>query len=81
MNTVELKLVVDEMREGKHYPNIDASPLDGIGLPYFDLNKQVSKEVIVNFLREHCFRSVGIVDDEELVSCLYLLKKKKVIMV
>lgn len=81
MNKADLKIVVDEFREGKSYPETDISPLSGCGLPNFPLKKVVRKEVIVMHLRWQAMYLNGKTDEEELSSCLQILKDKKVIMV
>jgi hypothetical protein len=80
MNKAELKLVTDEYRQGKHYPEIDLEPIIGIGLPDFEKGKFIRKEVIVNFLNWQCLFLSGETDENELSNCLFLLNKK-VIMI
>ena len=81
MNKAEIKLVVDELREGKSYPETDISPLSGCGLSDFQKGKMIRKEVIVMHLRWQALYLNGNIDEEELSSCLEILKTKKVIMV
>lgn len=81
MNKTEIKLVVNELREGKSYPDTDISPLSGCGLSDFPIGKMIRKEVIVMHLRWQCLFLNGNIDEEELSSCLYILKSKKVIMI
>lgn len=81
MNKKEIKLVVDELRNNTSYPNIDISPLSGCGLSDFPIGKIIQKEVIVMHLRWQALYLSGNIDEEELSSCLDILKTKKVIMV
>lgn len=81
MNKADLKIVVDEFREGKSYPGTEILPLEGCGLPDFPIGKIIRKEVIVMHLRWQALYLNGNIDEEELSSCLDILKTKKVIMV
>lgn len=94
MNKYDIKIVVDELREGKSYvvrgdddrAYLDKiyefmMPLEGLGLSDFPHGKIVRKESIVHFLRWQCNRLDGTIDEEELSSILVCLKEKRVIMV
>jgi hypothetical protein len=81
MLKIEMKIVVDELRNHKYYENIDIVPLFGIGLSDFPKGKYVTKEAIVNFLGQQCRYFNGGIDENELTNCLFLLKEKRVIMV
>jgi hypothetical protein len=81
MNKGELKIVVDELRNGTSYPEVDISPLSGCGLHDFPFGKIIRKEVIVMHLRWQCLFFNGKIDEEELCNCLEIFKWKKVIMV
>jgi len=77
MTKAEIKIVVDELRAGKVYDVLN-NPLDGVGLPDWSggEKRSVSKEAIVNFLRWQTVCLSGAIDCEELEQCVYLLKKK-----
>jgi hypothetical protein len=81
MNKADLKIVVNEFRKGISYPMTDISPLSGCGLSDFPIGKIIRKEVIVMHLRWQALYLNGNIDEEELSSCLDILKTKKVIMV
>lgn len=81
MTKNEIKLVVDELREGKSYPDTDISPLSGCRLIDFPIGKIIRKEVIVMHLRWQALYLNGKIDEEELSSCLEIFKSKKVIMI
>lgn len=94
MNKYDIKIVVDELRDGKVYVNRGADdqayldkihefmlPLEGLGLSDFPHGKIVRKESIVHFLRWQCNRLDGTIDEEELSAILGFLKEKRVIMV
>ena len=81
MTKQDVKVVVDEVRKGVQYPDVDDTPLHGLALPDFPYGKHVRKEVIVRFLNwQSCYIGGGI-DEVELTEDLRLLKQKKVIMV
>lgn len=81
MNKVEIKIVVEELRTGVSYPEVDTSPLLGCGLSDFPFGKIIRKEVLVMHLRWQCLFFNGMIDEEELCSCLEIFKYKKIIMV
>jgi hypothetical protein len=81
MNKSEIKIVVEELRQGTSYPDVDISPLTGCGLSDFPLMKMIRKEVIVMHLRWQCLFLNGNIDEEELDNCLQIFKHKKIIMV
>jgi len=81
MTKKEIVTVVNELREGTSYPEVDISPLSGCGLPNFPKNKMIRKEAIVMHLRWQCLFLNGNIDEEELCNDLQLLKENKVIMV
>jgi hypothetical protein len=81
MNKEEIKVVVQELREGISYPETDIGPLYGCGLDDFPKNKMIRKEVIVMHLRWQCLFFNGNIDEQELSNSLFILKDKKVIMV
>jgi len=80
MNKAEIKIVTNELREGKTYPGVDTDPLLGLALSDFETGKYVRKEVIVNFLNWQCMYIFGGIDDDELTNCLHLLKKRVVMV-
>jgi hypothetical protein len=77
MTKTEIKIVVDELRAGKAYDVLN-NPLEGVGLPNWHGGEKrfVSKEAIVNFLRWQTMCLNGAIDYDELERCVYLLKKK-----
>lgn len=81
MNKPEIKTVVEDLRNHKTYPGVDTEPLHGLALSDFPSGKYVRQEVISNFLNWQCAYMDGTFDEPELDNCLYLLKKKRVIMV
>ena len=81
MTKKEISIVADEFRRHIHYPDIDDTPLYGLGLPDFEKGKYVRKEVVVNFLNWQCGRMDGTVDEEEFENCISLFKEKKVVMI
>jgi len=85
MNKKDLKLVVDELRAGKSYPDVDDSALHGIALSDFPKGKVVRKEAVVRFLNYQCrwlfAQDDSEFDEEELTNCLGWLKEKRVVMV
>lgn len=81
MTKKEIQTVVNELREGISYPEVDISPLSGCGLPDFPKGKMIRKESIVMHLRWQCLFLNGNIDEEELCNELQLLKENKVIMV
>lgn len=81
MTKEEIKIVVDELREGKYYNEIDISPMSGCGLPNFKKGKMIRKEVIVMHLRWQCININGDINEVELSYELQLLKDNKIIMV
>lgn len=81
MNKSEIKIVVDELRENKSYPEVDISPMSGCGLSDFPSGKIIRKEAIVMHLRWQCMFLNGNIDEEELSYELQLLKTNKIIMV
>jgi hypothetical protein len=81
MNKNDIRVVVNELRKGTHYPGVEDTPLYGIGLSDFETGKFVRKEAIVNFLNWQCGRFDGTLDEEELTNCVSLFKEKHIIMV
>jgi hypothetical protein len=81
MTKKEIQIVVNELREGISYPEVDISPLSGCDLTGFPKNKMIRKEAIVMHLRWQCLFLNGNIDEEELCNELQLLKENKVIMV
>lgn len=81
MTKQDIKIVVDELRKGVHYPEVDDTPLHGLALPDFEKGKIVRKEVIVNFLNWQTAFLGGGFDEEELTQDISLLKQKRVVMV
>ncbi len=94
MTKYEIQSIIDDLRQGKSY--VDSSlpperymdqifelmaPLEGLALPDFEKGKMVRKEAIVHFLRWQCLRLDGTIDEEELSSCVELLKSNRVIMI
>jgi hypothetical protein len=70
MNKAEIKVVVNELREGKSYSGTDISPLSGCGLSDFPIGKIIRKEVIVMHLRWQALYLNGNIDEEELTERL-----------
>lgn len=81
MNKSEVKTVVDELRNGTHYPEVSVEPLFGCGLPDFPDRKIVRKEVIVNHLRWQCLQFNGEIDENQLTEEIEILRAKRIIMV
>lgn len=81
MTKQEAQDVVNELRIGKVYPNVDIEPLHGVGTHDFPTGKMVTKECIVNFLNYQCMMLNGAIDQQELSNCLASLKLKKVVVV
>lgn len=81
MTKQDMRVVVDELRLHKTYPEVDDTPLEGLALRDFPYGKHVRKECVVKFLNWQCLRLDGTIDEEELTQDMFLLKKKRVIMV
>lgn len=60
---------------------VDGNPLNGIALSDFPVKKAVPKKAIVQYLRWQTLFLDGSIDYSELDTCIYLLKKKQVIMI
>ena len=80
MTKTELITVVNDLRDGKTFPDVDTSPLYGLGLDDFPKRRTVRREVISNFLNWQCMFLDGTIDEEELDNCMFLLKKKVVMI-
>jgi hypothetical protein len=80
MTKRDVKILIDELRAGKSYPEVDEGSLYGLALPDFPFGKIVRKEAIVKFLNWQCGRFDGTIDEEELENCIQLFYMKKVIM-
>jgi len=80
MTKNDLQTLVNELREGACYLNVDTAPLHGCGLPDFEKGKMIRKEVLVQFLRWQCLMMNGNIDEEELCECLAIFKEKKIMM-
>ena len=90
MRKVEIKQVLDELRDGKRYwkpeDGLDnlfkmTEPMDGCGLPSFPKGKMVPKESIVEFLHWQCVCLNGTIDFEALQECVEILMVQKIVMV
>jgi hypothetical protein len=81
MTKKEIITIVNELREGTYYPDVDISPLSGCGLPDFPKNKMIRKEAIVMHLRWQCLYLNGNIDETELSYNLQIFKDKRIIMV
>ena len=81
MTKVEIKEVVNDLRNGKTYPGVDTSPLFGLALSDFPKGKYVRKEVISNLLNWQCQLLNGEIDENELDECITWLREKRVVMV
>jgi len=81
MTKSEIKSVVNGLRNNVHYEGVSTEPLYGLGLDDFPNSKYVRREVIANFLNWQCMFLDGTIDESELSDCIYLLKKKRVVLV
>ena len=81
MTKAEIREVVDDLRNGKTYPDVDTSPLYGLALEDFPKGKYVRKEVISNMLNWQCMLLNGEIDEDELDNCLRWWKEKRVVMI
>ena len=82
MLKIELQSIVKELREFRHYENVDISMLDGIGLKNFNngQKKMVSRICILRFLQWQTYYFGEGLDEKELIYCLELLKNKVVMI-
>ena len=81
MTKDDMKVLADELRQGKSYPEADISVLSGCGLSDFEKRKPVRKEAIVMHLRWQCLTLNGTVLDSQLTEELQILKEKEVLMI
>lgn len=80
MTKKDVKILMEELRARKTYPEVDDGSLYGLALADFPFGKVVRKEAIVKFLNWQCGRFDGTIDEEELEECIRLFYIKKVIM-
>ncbi len=81
MTKADIKVLMDEMREGKYY-DTDDSPLHGLALDDFPKGKHVRKEAIIKFLNWQCRYIFGNgIDEEALSDHIWLLQHKRVVMI
>ena len=81
MNKRDQKILMDELRAGKTYDGVDTEVLYGCGLPEYEGNKGIAKEVLVNFLNWQCRYLNGGLDYEEMENCFAIFKHKRIIMI
>ena len=81
MTKADIKILMNELRQGKTYEDVEDTPLHGLALDDFPDRKTVRKEAIVQFLNWQTRCLNGTIDEEALVEHIALLQAKKVVMV
>jgi hypothetical protein len=81
MTKEDLSILSKELHAGISYPGVDMSPLSGCHSETFPMNKIISKDALVMFLRWKCSMSYGTIDEEELSIYFRIFKDKKIKMV
>lgn len=87
MTKGDAERLMDDLRNGVKFGeslneiNDLCEPLEGLGTSDFEAGKIVSYESVLTFLRWQCVQMNGRLDQDELSTCLGLLKRKRVVIV